>query len=63
MKDGKLFLESQMPVEECGNMILVTALYTAITGKWIMPENNGDFSTVGELLKGTWQRPRKSIMQ
>ncbi len=26
-------LESQMPVEECGNMILATALYTEITGK------------------------------
>jgi len=32
-EDGKFILEYQMPVEECGNMILVTALYTAITGR------------------------------
>lgn len=31
-KDG-FKLESQMPVEECGNMILATALYSEITGK------------------------------
>lgn len=32
-KDGVLVLESQMPVEECGNMILMMALYTEVTGK------------------------------
>lgn len=34
LEEGKLLLEKQMPVEECGNMLIMSCAYADVSGDW-----------------------------
>ncbi|MBE6612543.1 MAG: DUF4965 domain-containing protein, partial [Ruminococcaceae bacterium] len=45
LKDGKLLFEKQMPVEECGNMLLMAAAYSLAADNYEFARENVDIFT------------------